>query len=197
MKKKAAVALVLALLLLFSACGTISVPPSEGGYYAFRDDERRTVYVDESPARVAVLFSSLADMWCLAGGEVAVTVGESVSRGLVKEDTPLVDAGAGKKIAIESLLAQSPDFVIGSADIPAHKELVPILEKAGIPIALFRVDTFDDYQRVMEILCAITKRSDLYSLSTKVAVLSFFAAAICVAHFAKITKYHAQNGEKR
>ena len=89
-------------------------------------------------------------------------MGESVERGIVPASTPLVDEGAGKSIAVEALLATSPDLVIGSADIPAHKALAPILQKAGIPLALFRVDTFADYERVMAGMCRITGREDLY-----------------------------------
>jgi iron complex transport system substrate-binding protein len=118
---------------------------------------------------VAVLFSSLAEMWQDAGGEVAITVGESVSRGIVAEGTPLVDGGAGKTVDAEALIAASPDLVIGSADIAAHKALAPILEKASIPFALFRVDTLSDYERVMGVMCAITCRADLYE-SKAVAV---------------------------
>ena len=160
--KKRAIALCLCLLLLFLASCSSQVPPSYSGEISFCDDEDRMVQVDATPKKVAVLFSSLADMWLLAGGEIAVTVGESVTRGFAEEGIPLVDAGAGKQISHERLVAEMPDFVIGSADIPAHCALVPILEKAGIPIALFRVDTFEDYERVMGVMCDVTDRADLY-----------------------------------
>lgn len=155
-------ALCLCLLLLFLSSCDRQAHPSSMGKASFQDDEKRTVWVEESPKKVAVLFSSLADMWLIAGGEVSVTVGESVTRGLVPEGVPLVDDGAGKQISHEALVAEAPDLVIGSADVPAHKALVPILEKAGIPIALFRVDTFEDYARVMGIMCELTDREDLY-----------------------------------
>ena len=167
MKKQSRViafALFFALsLLALTGCGYTTVPPEAGpSAHTLRDDEGRTVHVPYEPERVAVLFSSLADMWCLAGGNVAITVGESVDRGIVCEDAVLVDSGAGKSISVETLVAAAPDFVIGSADIAAHKALVPALTKAGIPFALFRVDTLGDYERVMKTMCAITRRADLY-----------------------------------
>ena len=161
MKKRFTALCLCLLLFLLSSCDR-QAPPSFDGGISFKDDENRVVQVTEQPKKVAVLFSSLADMWLLAGGEVAVTVGESVTRGLVSANTPLVDDGAGKQISHERLVAEAPDLVIGSADVPAHKDLVPLLEKAGISVALFRVDTFADYARVMGVMCAVTQRDDLY-----------------------------------
>lgn len=178
-KKARGVALLLLLtLLLLTGCQS-TVPPSESDGYSFRDDEGRTVHARREPRRVAVLFSSLADMWCLAGGEVAVSVGESVERGILPEGTLLVDVGAGKTVDVEALVAATPDLVIGSADIAAHRALVPILEKAGVPLALFRVDTLSDYERVMGVMCALTCRADLYE--SKVAAVRNEADEILAA----------------
>ncbi len=163
-KRVRILSLLLGLLLLtLTGCRAPLSPDAAEKAYVFQDDENRTVHAPVTPKRVAVLFSSLADMWRLAGGTVAVTVGESVTRGIVPVGTPLVDEGAGKNVAVESLLSEKPDFVIGSADIAAHKALAPILEEANIPFALFRVDTFADYERVMASLCRITEREDLHT----------------------------------
>jgi iron complex transport system substrate-binding protein len=109
-------------------------------------------------------------MWTLAGGEVNITVGESVERGFADKSTVLVDSGAGKTIDREILIASAPDFVIASADIAAQAELAEYLDSVGIPCALFRVDSFYDYADVMDVLCAITERDDLYEKNvTKIA----------------------------
>ena len=64
----------------------------------------------------------------------------------------------------------APDFVIASADIAAQAELAGYLDSVGIPCALFRVDSFYDYAEVMDVLCAITERDDLYEKNvTKIA----------------------------
>lgn len=98
----------------------------------------------------------------MAGGEVAITVGESVERGICDEDVLLVDQGAGKTIDTERLLSYRPDLVIGSADIPAQAEAVELLEKAGIPCTLFRVDTFDDYLAFLKYATTLTGNEKAY-----------------------------------
>ena len=78
----------------------------------FSCDTQDTADTATPPARVAVLFSSLCEVWQNAGGTVAITVGESVERGLVSDGVMLVDDGAGKSINTELLLAAQPDLVV-------------------------------------------------------------------------------------
>lgn len=162
MKKYIAVLLCLAAVLALFGCSSGQNEDGNRVFYAFTDSEGREVKLENRPDVVAVLFSSYAEMWILAGGEVGVTVGESVERGFASENVPLVDAGAGKTIDREALLAAKPDFVIASADIAAQAELADYLDSLGIPCALFRVDSFNDYSGAMLHLCAITERTDLY-----------------------------------
>ena len=114
------------------------------------------------PERVAVLFSSLAEMWTDAGGTVSITVGESVERGFAPEGTPLVDSGAGKNINMELLLTLEPDLVICSADIPAQAEVSEFLNENGIKAIAFHVETFDDYTNVMRQMTCITGNAEAY-----------------------------------
>ena len=99
--------------------------------------------------RTAVLFSSYVPMWQHAGGTVDITVGESVERGFVPEGTPLVDAGAGKSINVELLLSLNPTRVIYSSDIPAQAEAAALLEKNGIKVQGYRVESYADYREAM------------------------------------------------
>ena len=131
------------LLLLLSGCKPLPEQPSD-----YR--------------RVAVLFSSFAEVWQLAGGEVAITVGESVERGICEEGVLLVDQGAGKTIDTELLLSYRPDLVIGSADIPAQAEAAKILENAGISCVLFKVDTFEDYLAFLKYATTVTGNEEAY-----------------------------------
>lgn len=130
--------------------------------YTFTDSMGHTVTLEEKPETVAVLFSSFADLWQLAGGEVDITVGESVERGFVGDDVLLVDDGAGKTIDNELLLSYEPDLVIGSSDIEAQAETVGLCADAGIPAAGFRVESFEDYLSVLSILTEITGDHDAY-----------------------------------
>ena len=154
-------AAVLMLAALLSGCTKHGddqlVPPNPPAAYAsFTDSAGETIVFQEKPERVAVLFSSFAELWQLAGGTVAVTVGESVERGFVPEGTPLVDDGAGKKIDLERLLIEEPDFVICSGDIAAQAETAKTLMELDIPAAHFVVESFSDFLDVLQICTAIT-----------------------------------------
>lgn len=157
------------LLLVFplSACGqSTPIQPSttESDWsYIFTDSSGAEVTLTRKPATVAVLFSSYAEIWTLAGGTVSVTVGESIDRGFVARDTPLVDSGAGKTIDLELLLAAQPDFIIGSADLEAQADACRIMSEAGIPAALFQVDTFEDYLSMLKICTDITGNEAAYA----------------------------------
>ena len=155
--------LLIALTLTFTAPSCASAPLSEAEpFLSFTDDVGATVTLSEKPQRVAVLFSSLADVWVSAGGTVAITVGESVERGFASEDTPLIDAGAGKSINVELLVAAQPDFVICSSDVEKQVQAASLLNKSGIPAACFRIESFSDYLRVLKICTDVTENDDAY-----------------------------------
>lgn len=151
--------IILLCLLWLTGCA-----PAEGAGegYTFSDDTLREISVPEKPEKVAVLLSSLADLWITAGGTVDITVGETVERGFAPESVILVDAGAGKTIDIERLVAAQPDFVLYSSDLSGQLECADTLRAAGIPAAGFRVETFRDYLRVLKICTDILDTPDRY-----------------------------------
>ncbi len=153
--------LALAFCLLLTGC-VGKTPQTTSPKISFTDSIGNTVTLPETPKKVAVLFSSFAQIWQLAGGEVTVTVGESVERGFVPQGTVLVDDGAGKTIDWERLLAEKPDFIIGSADIPAQVAVCERMAQQGIPSALFRVDDFNQYLSVLKSCTDITGNPDIY-----------------------------------
>lgn len=170
--------MIVLAIFLFAACGDkTDVPdfsdlpditdesdesdlPEESNTVTFTDDVGNTVTVEKSPERVAVLFSSFADIWVSAGGNVDITVGETVERGFADSSAVLVDDGAGKTINIEALIAAEPDFVIASSDIEAQAECASLLTENGISAAQFKVESFDDYLRVLEVFTDITGESE-------------------------------------
>ena len=123
----------------------------------FTDATGYPVKLPDSPKKVAVLFSSLADIWVSAGGEIAVTVFESVERGFARKDTLLVDGGAGKSIDNEALIASSPDLVICSADIAAQLDTASICRDIGIPVLSLRIESFEDYLNILKLFTTITE----------------------------------------
>ncbi len=150
------------VFLLFGCNDATNEITKQESYCEFTDDGGNAVVLSEKPGKTAVLFSSYSEMTLLAGGNVDVTVGESVERGFVGNDTFLVDSGAGKTVNYELLLASKPDFVIGSCDIAAHVDTAKLLKQAGIPVALFKVESFEDYKRVMKILCDVYDSDESY-----------------------------------
>ncbi|MBR3927548.1 MAG: ABC transporter substrate-binding protein [Clostridia bacterium] len=130
----------------------------------FTDDTGEVITFTKMPEHTAVLFSSFADMWQLAGGKVLTTVGETVKRGIVSEDIALVDKGAGKQVDLEALIMSGADFVIGSCDIPSHVQARKALRLTGVPFALFRVESIEDYLRVLKIMTDINQNEDAYIL---------------------------------
>lgn len=162
-KKSIIIAVVIVVLLIFiSGAVETKKPESSGEYFTFTDSEGEIVELSHKPQKTAVLFSSLAECWIEAGGEVYVTVGESVERGLVKEETELVDKGAGKTVDTEKLISLEPDFVICSADIASHRDVASALKKAKIPVAMLRMDTFEDYLTILRTLTKITGKTENY-----------------------------------
>ena len=138
-------ALLLSSLLVLCSCGSFvsSVTP-------------------DKPQKVAVLLSSLAEMWQEAGGTVDITVGETVERGLVPQSTPTVDSGAGKTVNTELLISLKPDLVICSADIPAQVEAEAILRDTGTPTLLLHVETLTDYVNALKQMTDITGNRKAY-----------------------------------
>ncbi len=163
-KKSVVIAVVFVIVLIFlsGAIETKNASVSKGEYLIFTDSEGNLVELSEKPQKTAVLFSSLAECYINAGGEIYATVGESVERGFADEGAALVDLDAGKTIDTEKLISLEPDFVICSADIASHREAASVLKKAEIPVALMRMDTFEDYLTVLKVLTRITGTAENY-----------------------------------
>ncbi|MBQ9133694.1 MAG: ABC transporter substrate-binding protein [Clostridia bacterium] len=160
--KKYLILTILCLCLLLGSC-VKTEPDFVDTTVHFTDATGETVSLPQNPAKVAVLFSSFADIWLTAGGEIAVTVGESVERGFADANTILVDDAAGKRIDTETLIASAPDLVIGSADIEAQCDAADVCRSAGIPTVLLRVESFDDYLTVLKLFTTLTGNDDRYA----------------------------------
>ena len=123
------------LLCVILLTGCASRPAASGETLAVTDDTGAVVSVPLKPKKVAVLLSSLADLWITAGGSVDITVGETVERGFADSTVILVDDGAGKSVNLEALIAAQPDFVLYACDIAGQLEVRDALLDAGIPAA--------------------------------------------------------------
>lgn len=151
------------MLTMLSACGPQSVAPA-GDTVSFTDALGRNITVMKNPEKVAALIGSFADVWLLSGGSVCATVDDAWDDfGL---DIPnAVHIGGAHSPGLELLLSAEPDFVIASASTSSNVEMKEVLENAGIVVAYFDVDNFEDYLSMLGICTDITGRNDLYELN--------------------------------
>jgi iron complex transport system substrate-binding protein len=150
---------ILLILILICSCHS----STKKGGHTFTDDLGRTVTVQKT-SRVATLLGSYADIWMLAGGKVCATADDAWADLNLSLDQNTINIGSSHNPNIENVLSASPDFVIASSKMLKHIELEDSLENAGIIVAYFDVDNFDDYIRVLSILTQITGRNDLFEL---------------------------------
>ena len=166
-------------LLLLAGCGAASSGPasSAGGASAaatapadseaactFTDDLGREVTLEAAPRRVAALTGSYADIWCTAGGRDTLVASASdawtdFDLGLGEE---VANIGGAMGVSVEELLAAAPDLVLASTNIPSNQEMLPALEAAGVDVAFFSADTFEDYLRMLEICTGLTGSPEAY-----------------------------------
>lgn len=177
--------LFLALALLLTGCTAVSTTESTSqavsqvdspssapesassqlesvGEVSITDSNGSQITLDTSAPRVVAAYGSFAEAWLLAGGELCgVTQDALEQRDLgLPEDIAVV--GTVKEPNAEEIIALEPDLVLLASDITAQADIRDVLENAGLACAFFQVDTFADYAFMMEQLCAVTGREDLY-----------------------------------
>lgn len=136
--------------------------------YTFVDDMGNEVVV-ASAERVVACMGSFANMWELAGGTLVGCSDDAFTFDSFDIASPDVQTvGDFSAINLEAVIALEPDFVImtsgtgGRGGDSSQADLKPALDASGIPVAYFEVTTFEDYERMMRVLCDITGRDDLY-----------------------------------
>ena len=160
MKKSLSIFLTLVLLALCGCSAQPEANPAENAV-VFTDALGRKVTIEKEPQRVAALIGSFADVWQLSGGTVCATA-EDAWDDLGLEMGDAVSLGGAHSPSLETLLSTEPDFVIASASTSSNVEMKEVLENAGIPVAYFDVDCFEDYLNMLDICTDMTGRKDLY-----------------------------------
>ena len=166
--KKKLICLVCAALIL-SGCGTekkqssFTMAQNEQNQetYTFPDALERTVTVGEIK-RVAALLGSFADIWYLAGGEIIASADDAWDDFDLPLPEDAINLGMTKELSLENLFEANPDFVLASSNTKGNVEWIETLEAAGINVAYFEVNDFEDYLNVLKICTDITGRTDLY-----------------------------------
>ena len=148
------------ILNTLTACSSDESTQNEN-VVTFTDALGREVMVSKESERVAALIGSFADVWMLAGGSVCATAEDAWEDfGL---DLPnAVNIGGAHSPNLELIFSANPDFVIASASTSSNVEMKETLEAAGLTVAYFDVDDFEDYLAMLDICTDITGRKDLY-----------------------------------
>lgn len=148
------------MLSILTACSSGESTQNEN-VVTFTDALGREVTVSKEPQQVATLIGSFADVWMLAGGSVCATAEDAWEDfGLELPNT--VNIGGAHSPNLELIFSANPDFVIASASTSSNVEMLETLETAGITVAYFDVDNFEDYLAMLNICTDITGRKDLY-----------------------------------
>lgn len=113
----------------------------------------------KSPENVVALSKSVAEMWILAGGQLAGATDDALELEEVKN---AVSIGTTHTASFEAIIALNPDFVIMTQDIPSHKKLYSNLLSVGIKVYIADVKDFADYEKVLQDFTNYTGRKDLY-----------------------------------
>lgn len=159
-------AVFLAAVILSAGCSAGENDPSRivenaGGSVTFTDALDRTVTVRD-PRKAAVLLGSFAEIWTLAGGQLAAAPDDAWDDMELSLPEDVLNLGKINALSLETLLSADPDFILASASVGIDLEWLDIIESTDIPIAYFDVSDFDDYLSMLKICTEITGRSDLY-----------------------------------
>ncbi len=117
------------------------------------------VVLKKHPARTAILFSSMVDLWYMAGG---TAVGRpTITMGSIPEEAKQVTTlGHVANPNVEKLFAVGPDFVILSYSMETHRKIKELLDQAGIRNILLNYETVDDFAHILDLFSQLTGSKD-------------------------------------
>lgn len=153
--------LLSALLILTLLAGCAPAQPVSAGA-SFTDDLGRAVTV-EHPRRVAALLGSFAQIWMLAGGSICAAPDDAWTELELELGDDAVNLGSIHALSLELLLAAEPELILASTNTRQSLQWRDTLEVAGIPVAYFDVNDFEDYLRLLKLFTDITGEADRYT----------------------------------
>lgn len=162
---------VLSRFLAFALAATVLVTFASCSSNADKNSEEKngTLIVDslgneayvKKDVRVVSLYGSFAECWQLSGGKLVGVTDDAVKERKMQLDGAEV-IGTVKSPNVEKIVELNPDYVIMSADIATQADIKQTLDNAGIAYGYFRVDTFDDYDKMMKSFCDINGNAAAY-----------------------------------
>ncbi|MGM9539239.1 ABC transporter substrate-binding protein [Anaerovibrio sp.] len=160
----AAVLCLLAAVLCFAAgAKKDGSDAAVGGKVQVTDSTGRQVEVPAHPERVVILNASNVDLYVAAGGGSSI-VGKASSQAYspaVQEATAgASEVGIIHSPSLETIVSLKPDLVIGT-NVPFHQGLIPTLEKAGIPLYINELNSFEDIYNTLELFGRWTGKEEV------------------------------------
>lgn len=151
------------VMITFSGCSVGEDKSSPmGDAVTFIDALDREVSVPKKTGKAAALLGSFAEVWTLAGGELAAAPDDAWEDLDLDLPDDVKNLGKLNTLSMETLLSSEPDFIIASSQVRVDLEWLDTIESTDIPIAYFDVSDFDDYLAMLKICTDITGRDDLY-----------------------------------
>lgn len=152
----------LAAVTMLSGCSNGKTGSPATDSVTFTDALDREVTVPKKPERAAALLGSFAEVWTLAGGELAAAPDDAWVDLDLSLSEDVLNLGKINQLSMETLLSAEPDFIIASSSVRVDLDWLDTIEKTDIPIAYFDVSDFEDYLALLKICTDITGRDDLY-----------------------------------
>ncbi|MEO0230247.1 MAG: ABC transporter substrate-binding protein [candidate division WOR-3 bacterium] len=108
------------------------------------DDAKRSVLIPAKPKRIVVLNASNLEMLYAVGGKaIARPESTGMPKELLNKVKSLPSVGETHNPNIEKIVSLKPDLVIG-ANVSFHHQIIPPLQKAGIPVILLSINNYED-----------------------------------------------------
>ena len=185
---KAAVALLLAAALLFSAVGcgpqAQTVPEASSSSAAapepadspeeedlpvgviaetadtitYDDMLAGEVTIQKRPQRVVVMLNAVMELWYMAGGTAVARIEGEDNIPEEAKDLPTI--GTMSTPSVEKIVSYEPDLVILVNTLTKNREIQPTLQEAGIPNISVRYKDYQDFCDLFELFTHITDQPE-------------------------------------
>ncbi|MDD4321764.1 MAG: ABC transporter substrate-binding protein [Acidaminococcaceae bacterium] len=108
------------------------------------DSVGREIVIPEHPKRVVILNASNLELYYAAGGQaIAKPVSSAFDVELQKKIADIPEIGFIHSPNLEKIISLQPDLVIGT-NVPFHNALKDALQKAGIPLYINSLSSYED-----------------------------------------------------
>jgi iron complex transport system substrate-binding protein len=141
--------------IMFVACAFVVAFSSVGPCIQVKDDEGRTILLQEPAKRVISLYGAFSEMLYAIGAGQQLAARTQADH-FPPEITNLPSVGTHMRPNVEMILGLKPDLVLQSASRKEAIAEMNRLSEAGIPIAVFAPNSFDGIFSAMERLGILT-----------------------------------------